>query len=328
MLARKSRIWLAIASLVCLVQSVKADDAAEESPATPPAEAASAEQIRQWAKDLDSTDFVVRKRSAQLLAKQGAAAVDAVAARADADDLDLAARSISILAEIAKSPDETAKAAARRALEKLTKSERRSVAQRADAALNPPKEPQNPRFGGANVIVQGQFRIGRRAMRIQARQQNGEKEVTAEEDGRKVQIQESPEKGITLKVTETVNGKEETKTYTAKTVEELKKQHPDAHKLYEKYAAGNAGGQLQVIGGINGGVIQLQAIPAPLPVPVLPPVQLEQVVPETKRLQAARERLEKLSDKLRKLAESGKADPESLKKLAEEIQQAAKELQP
>lgn len=48
-----------------------------------------------------------------------------------------------------------------------------------------------------------------------------------------------------MEVSEKKDGKETTHKYAAKTADELKKKHPDAHELYEKYAK-QAGGGIQI----------------------------------------------------------------------------------
>ena len=68
---------------------------------------------------------------------------------------------------------------------------------------------------------------------------NGVKDVTVTEDGRKITIHEDPAGDIEVTVTEPKDGKEQTSRYNAKNAEELKKNHPEAHKLYEQYAAAN-----------------------------------------------------------------------------------------
>ena len=64
---------------------------------------------------------------------------------------------------------------------------------------------------------------------------NGVKEINASEDGKTVKIKDDPAQGIKVELTEKQNGKEVTKKYEAKNVEELKKKHPAGYELYKKY---------------------------------------------------------------------------------------------
>ena len=64
---------------------------------------------------------------------------------------------------------------------------------------------------------------------------NGVKEISASEDGKTVKIKDDPAQGIKIELTEKQNGKEVTKKYDAKNVEELKKKQPAGYELYKKY---------------------------------------------------------------------------------------------
>ena len=101
-------------------------------------------------------------------------------------------------------------------------------------------------FGGQIIINGGQLNIGGGgAMRtMSVKNVNGVKEITATEDGKTVKIQDDPAQGIKIELTEKQNGKEVTKKYEAKNVEELKKKQPAGYELYKKYGGeqpGNGG---------------------------------------------------------------------------------------
>jgi hypothetical protein len=85
----------------------------------------------------------------------------------------------------------------------------------------------NPNFPGGG----GSFRI-----RIQTNLNPNQvgREITAVENGKIVTIKESPEE-ISVSTTQNVEGRQVTKTVTAKTKEALKKEDPDAYAMYEKY---------------------------------------------------------------------------------------------
>jgi len=83
-------------------------------------------------------------------------------------------------------------------------------------------------------------------IRIQTKIVNGRREVNVQTKDRKVHITDTNGKNIAMKVTETAGGKTTTKEYKAKDLAELKKTHPQAAKLYEKYTGNNA---IRVRGG-------------------------------------------------------------------------------
>jgi exonuclease VII small subunit len=81
---------------------------------------------------------------------------------------------------------------------------------------------------------------GVQVRRVTMTNNNGVKQIEAEEGNRKVKIKDDPNNGIEMEVTETKDGKEATQKYQAKNAEELKKNHPEAHKIYEQYNNGPA----------------------------------------------------------------------------------------
>ena len=59
--------------------------------------------------------------------------------------------------------------------------------------------------------------------------------VEVEENGKKVSITDSKNSGITVTITESVNGKKKTTKVRAADTAELANKNPEAHKLYRKY---------------------------------------------------------------------------------------------
>ena len=120
----------------------------------------------------------------------------------------------------------------------------------------------NP-FGGAfhaNVQINGG---ANQSVRIKV--VNGDRSIEVQNGDEKIEIRDKNGKEIELKHTRPVDGKAKTDEYKATDLDDLKKKHPDAAKLYEKYAPGNgiAGGaaaQIQIQAGpggfraINGGL--------------------------------------------------------------------------
>ena len=84
--------------------------------------------------------------------------------------------------------------------------------------------------------------VGNARVQIQMRVANGRatRDVTANENGRKVHIHEDND-GLNMQITD--NG--ETKEYKAKNADELKEKEPEAYKTFEKYTQ-RAGGRIQI----------------------------------------------------------------------------------
>jgi len=116
--------------------------------------------------------------------------------------------------------------------------------------------------GGGRMMQGGDVNVariggGRMAMNVTA---NDRTRTTNIIDGdRKVLIDEGPD-GIRLSVTDTENGKTTQKDYKAQSIEELRKDNPEAADIYDKYTArgrglninGNARGLRLAPGNLNG----------------------------------------------------------------------------
>ncbi len=172
---------------------------------------------------------------------------------------------------------------------------------------------------------------------------NGVKEITTSEDGKTVKIQDDPAQGIKIELTEKQNGKEVTKKYEAKNVEELKKKQPAGYELYKKYGGEQGGngvtfriqagvGNLQVPGGNAIPVVPLQpavplqALPGPAAMPrgVMPQGNnLQQIEVATRLVKSLSSRLEQLQK-----AEALKnASPESKAELKKQIDELSKQVE-
>jgi hypothetical protein len=115
---------------------------------------------------------------------------------------------------------------------------------------------------GGGVIAGGGGVIGGGGnFQIRTKIENGNRETEVDDNGRKISIKDVNGSDIRMKVTETVEGKEQTKEYSAKDLEELRKTHPEAAKIYEQYS-GQGNGAFRIFG-------KLQALPAQL-LPVVP----------------------------------------------------------
>ena len=284
-----------------------------------------AEDLQRWARDLDSDDFNVRQNATRKLSQAGKAAIPYAVKAAESDSLESISRAMEVLKDLFGSADQSTQEAAKAALVKLSESSNKSVARRAKAALTPVAEaPGQPVFGGlvpgGNIQIQVLPAAG--AQRIRVANNNGNKEVEVEENGKKIQITETAKDGIKVTVTEKVDGKEKSESYAAKDADELKKKHPEAHKLYEKYA-GNNNGAAVVIGNIqiNGQALPMQALPIQGR-PVFRMKNFKEVQDEISKAQAE---ITKAAEELQKLAAAG-ASGEDLKKVAERITKANQQI--
>jgi hypothetical protein len=145
------------------------------------------------------------------------------------------------------------------------------------------------------------------------------------ENGKETVIKDTNGKDISVTTTENVNGQKQTNTVTAKDEEDLKKNHPDAHAIFQKYARG-AGGALRIqINGGNafGGNILMPALPPAPRRRVVNPFKAAELLDEVEKL---RVKLEEANGRLSKAAEAEKPDSGELKKISEEIQSTIKRL--
>jgi ribosomal protein S11 len=215
------------------------------------------ERIAQWVEDLNAAGFAARREAAQELVRHGTAAVAPVLKAAQSGDLESALRCLDVLAEIARSNDPAARDAAGRALKDLTGSREEAIAERARQFLDQNPAPDEirrraPGAGVANIQVQVLGAGGIVPLNAQ-----GEREVRVEEDGRKIEIRETPFKEIVVRVTETIDGKEQTTETRAGTTAELLRKDRRAFELYRRHvvrgegANGIVAAQALAFGGQN-----------------------------------------------------------------------------
>lgn len=238
---------------------------ADDKPATPKADATSRpspDQLDQWVRQMDSDKFDVRDKAVEKLTAAGKAAIPAVTKAAKGKSLEVTVRSIKVLKGLLESKDDDTKAAAQAALEELAKDEKHESGVQARDVLKSvrPRRPDGAigsivlKGGrltvgaGGRLVIEGAVTVGGgKGMQISVTSVNGNKEINVEANGRKIKINENKD-GIVVAVTEPAAGKKkaETKTYKAADAKELKKKHPEAHKLYEKYARGGMAQRIQV----------------------------------------------------------------------------------
>ena len=122
---------------------------------------------------------------------------------------------------------------------------------------------------------------------------NGVKKIVANENGRKIQINDDPNQGIVVTVTE--NGK--AKKYEAKNADELKKKHPDGYKIYEKYSKNQ-----------------------------MPPIRLQQLFPQAVQGRRNADILRRLADATRQLKTAQTKHEAQLKSMQADLNKALETL--
>ncbi len=309
---------------------------------------ATGESLEQLIEQLDSAEFKDRENACEKLAAKGKAAIPALLKAAANGNLEVSSRATTILGKLLKSTDEATENAALKALENLADGDSPAVARKAKSLLENKNGLKNNAQGGivmpgngfGQIIINGgQLNIGGgAAMRtMSVKNVNGVKEITASEDGKNVKIQDDPAKGIKIELTEKENGKEVTKKYEAKNVEDLKKNHPAGYELYKKYGEqpGNGIAQMQFrIQAGGGNFLPVPGNPAPaIPLqPALPgPRAPANPAPQGNgsQLEVATRMVKNLSgrlDRLQKADACKDATPESKAELKKQIDELKKRL--
>jgi hypothetical protein len=333
----------ACASLVILV-AARADDETPKAAAADnqPAAESTADDVAELIKQLDDNRFSQRQAASRKLFAAGKSAIPALAEAAAGNSREVTTRAIDVLKSHLQNGDEASIAAAKEALDKIAQSDNPTAARAAEEALRPKEEPnaQVPGFPGGGIQIQGgQIQIqvqaiaGGNGKRTSIKIINGVKEIDAQDNDRKVKIIDDPNNGIKIEVTEkNKEGKEETKKYEAKNADELKKNHPDAHKIYEEYSK-QQGIQIRGI-QFQGGV--LPAVPQPVPIqpnqiipgPNVPRAlnRIESRAQVAERLAVVEKQLDELAVRLKELSkDSNQAD--QFGKSLQQLEEAKKQLQ-
>ena len=331
---------LAVPALALLLAVVVRSEDENQGAAQSDSPAVSSEEIAKLILQLDADEFQARQAATKKLIEIGPRAIGAVKQAAEGDSLEVTTRAIEVLAALHKSGDGGVKIAAELALKELAGSKNENAARRAKDIIDPPKveppaeEPADPfgilppGFPRPKIEIRG-FGAGG-GMSISVSETDGNKKIDAKEGGRRTQIEKSKDGKIKMSVTETKDGKEETKKYEADSEDDLKKKAPEAYDLYKKYDKGMIGGLGIRIGGF-GGAGGLPGLPGgALPgLPAIPKIpRIVPVEPETlDKLEDARKELQSAADEMRELAVAGKLTAEAAKKLAERIDDARGDLE-
>lgn len=306
---------IAIAICAIFVSSAPADENGADAAASPV-------QIAEWIAELDNDDFATREAAQLSLQKAGKPALDALGKAAMGDSQEAGVRAIEILKRHFRGEDDSLKQAAEAALKKISAADNTIAAGRANNALQP--EPEKPEVDpkqatpfGPRVIPfggRGGIRIearaiaigGRGAKRVSVKNVDGNKEIEVEEEKRSIKINETAEGKIKMEITAKDKGDMDgTEKYEAENAEALKKNHPEAYKVYEQYSKGGGGAR-----------IEFRALPAaPGPGGAIPRIKVLPALPRAlpaervKRLDEARKRLEEAQKQMKKaIEEAGKAE--------------------
>jgi hypothetical protein len=317
---------------------------------------ATGQEVSALIDQLNDERFVKREQATQDLAKLGQQAVPALGKAAADERPEVSQRAFKILAAIHNKGDAASQAAAKKKLSELAKSENTGVAKSAQDILDrqteepaetlPARRPgiifPGGRFGGGRFgggrIIGGGIRLGGggglRRMRVVS-DAGGDKEIEVTEGGRTVKITENATDGITVEMTETKDGKTITKEYKAADAKELKKKHPEGHKLYEQYS-GDEGRVLGggILGGGGPGGIRIEfgegGIGGALPEDVRKRIaeEIKRALPEgTLPADDLGEELKKAETELRKLLKDGALPaggiPPEFKKMIKEFEKRA-----
>ena len=184
-------------------------------------------------KGLNDKDFSERETAAKELINLGKAAIPALTRATNHKSPELSRRALEIIIGHYNGSDKKLKRRSTKALMKIAEAGK-TYAERAKKTLEPPKsekETKNNASGKTNIQINGN-KGNTKSVSIIV--QNGITTVDAKENGNHVKISKGPQ-GITIENTVEKNGKKETQNYKAANAEELKVNHPEAHKLLQKY---------------------------------------------------------------------------------------------
>ncbi|MGB2819615.1 MAG: hypothetical protein WBF17_01435 [Phycisphaerae bacterium] len=332
-----SRATTVAAVILALTGSVFADGKEPKPTAGEQAEAtgaeakpvASAEQIEKWVRNLNAVSAAVRDQATKELVKAGKPAIDPVARAAKGDSLEVTVRGISVLKALLSSDDEATRRSARAALEALAADTKHEAGKQDKEVLDQTAAERED--AGALMLDRliGNIQITAVAnagpMRMSVRSIDGRSEIDVSENGRDIRIIEDKD-GIVMKVTEKAEGNEKPKSkeYKAANAAQLKRKHPEAYKLYVKYAKQNARGVVINLGGLGqplpaGRLPRRQVGVGPTTRPRLDPRKAGQLIDE------ARDELSKSVERL-KAAEKQRLSAEMVAELLKRIEAAGEKL--
>jgi len=279
-------------------------------------EAPSAADIKTLVLKLSDPDAAVRDATEKQLIAVGLPVIEDVSSTADSPNLEVVARCVGVLAALRNSTDKPTREAAEAALKKLSESKNRSLARRANAVINPNVAQNNLLPGVAGGAVQMNVVVNN--ARISVTNRNGDRTLSADDESGKTEISRKASGEVAVKLTKTDDkGKPQTTTADAKNVEELKKQHPEAFKVYQKYETMLNGNRLNL--QVRGGAMAVGLAGQPIPVRVQVMTEADKDLLK-KDLETSLESLRQAAGKLKDLAAKGPVKPEDLQQVIAEIE--------
>jgi hypothetical protein len=258
--------WLALTIIGGWLAAARAaDEAPPVKVAEPPSVGGAAAEIDRLVAELDAPRYSERQSASEKLGALGAAAIPALEKAAKGESLEVTTRAIELLKKLLDASETSTRADARQALQRLAKCDRPKAARLAEDtlkvkeqedALQAAQAAQNfnrQQFGPIQIAV------GINAQRLRIQNNNGAREINIEEGNRSIKISDGKGQPIKIEITTKTNGKDSTEKFEAKDVDELKKKHPEAYKLYKSWE--NQGNPLGFPGGVAVNLVQIQPPP-------------------------------------------------------------------
>jgi hypothetical protein len=273
-MSRSILLWAA-----CVVLAIAALAAAQET-----ARPSDLVEVEALIEQLDRPEFAQRQEASQKLSELGKAAFDHLERAVSESSRETSSRALDVLKGHFERGDNDTKAAARQALERLAQNGNSAIAQRAQLVLNPPPPPTAQdvamimRQAAPVRVANLQIQIGGNALPARGRSVttsrtgNGDVKIQVRENGKTTKIEAAAGGKIQIEITEPQNGKEITRAYEVKDLDELKKKDAEVARLYEQY---HRPAQIQVGAFGPAGAIVPGGFPGPA-LPIAPPVPIAQ----------------------------------------------------
>jgi hypothetical protein len=202
-----------------------------------------AADVDELIEQLDSPEFSERQEASRRLSELGPEAFPTLERTVASGSREASLRALDLLKQQFQHGDLPAKDSAREALSRLADSSNVTTAQRARDVLNPPVErtavtpwggiptgqPPRMNFGGNPPANFGGVR------RVSYSEINGRRGVEISERDRVVKMETSPGGNIEITITEKQNGRDVTRTITARDRDDLARKDAETAKLYDEY---------------------------------------------------------------------------------------------
>jgi hypothetical protein len=254
-LAMLHRFWHGAAAVLFFLIML-AGSRADDTPQLLPERAdIDREAIERLIDQLDELGFAQRQEASQKLSELGEAAIPHLEKVAAKGSRESSGRALDLLKRQLQEGSTTGKQSARESLERLSQSKYAATAQRARNVLSPPQPIGLQVFGGMPAF--GPFPRGNGnnvvTRTVVAHEFNGRRQIEVKEQDTTIKMQTLPGGRIEVEIIERQNGRDMTRSITARDAEDLKQKDAEAGKLYEQYQPA----KLQGIAGL----------PPPFPLP-------------------------------------------------------------